>query len=98
MSNQEEKFKHSKRILKTASVVKKQLKIANRYFPNKKVSEQPHRLAKRHAMDCGRPNCMLCGNPRKLHKDKLTYQEKRLFQNTELTIDKKSNGLKREIG
>lgn len=97
MGTQEEKFKHSKRLLKTETAVKKQLKIANRYFPNKKVNEQPHRLAKRHAMDCGRPNCMLCGNPRKLHKDKLTYQEKRLFQNTELTTDKKSNGVKRGV-
>jgi hypothetical protein len=45
-------------------------------------------------MDCGNPECFMCGNPRKTHKDKLTQQEKRLFQDVEKTTDKKSNGLK----
>jgi len=45
-------------------------------------------------MDCGNPDCYLCGNPRKTHKDKLTAQEKRLFQDTEKITDKHSNGLK----
>ena len=47
-------------------------------------------------MDCGRPECYLCGNPRKTHKDKLTQQEKRLFQDLEKTTDKHSNGLKND--
>jgi hypothetical protein len=37
-------------------------------------------MAKKRANDCGRSNCMLCGNPRrsKLTKaDRLTIQEKR---------------------
>ena len=93
MSTQEDRYKHSKRLLKEEAAINKQLKIAKRYFPNKKVADQPHRLAKRHAMDCGRPKCMLCGNPRKLHKDKLTFQEKRMFQDTEAITHKKSNGL-----
>jgi hypothetical protein len=45
-------------------------------------------------MDCGNPECFLCGNPRKTHKDKLTQQEKRLFQDTETVRDTHSNGLK----
>jgi len=44
-------------------------------------------------MDCGNPECFLCGNPRKTHKDKLTVQEKRLFQDVEQVTDKHSNGV-----
>jgi hypothetical protein len=33
-------------------------------------------------MDCGNPECYMCGNPRKTHKDKLTVQEKS-FKQTE---------------
>jgi hypothetical protein len=44
-------------------------------------------------MDCGNPECYLCGNPRKTHKDTLTPQEKRLFQDVEKVRDKRSNGL-----
>jgi hypothetical protein len=44
-------------------------------------------------MDCGRPRCFMCGNPRKTHKDRLTQQEKRLFQDLDRTTDRHSNGL-----
>jgi hypothetical protein len=44
-------------------------------------------------MDCGNPECFMCGNPRKTHKDKLTAQEKRLFQDVEKITDKRSNGV-----
>jgi hypothetical protein len=47
-------------------------------------------------MDCGNPNCFLCGNPRKTHKDKLTAQEKRLFQDLESKRDRHSNGVDTE--
>ena len=45
-------------------------------------------------MDCGNPQCFICGNPRKTHKDKLTVQEKKLFQDVENHRDLHSNGLK----
>jgi hypothetical protein len=95
MSKEEDKFKHSKRLLKDETAVKKQVKIAKAHgLTNKdKVMQEPHRLAKHHAMDCGNPECYLCGNPRKTHKDKLTVQEKRLFQDTEQVTDKHSNGV-----
>ena len=90
MSTEEDKFKHSKRLLKDEAAIKKQLKIAKaRGTP---VSE-PHRLVKHHAMDCGNPQCGLCGNPRHIHKDGLTAQEKRLFQDIDTLTDKHSNGL-----
>lgn len=83
MSNEHDKFKKSKRLLKDETAVAKQVKIIkNRSrFPYDHPSiDEPHRLQKRHAMDCGNPKCFLCGNPRKTHKDRLTTQEKRLFQ------------------
>ena len=96
MSKEEDKFKKSKRILKDENAIKKQVKIAKEHNHvkseyNPKL-DQPHRFAKHHAMDCGNPNCFLCGNPRKTHKDKLTAQEKRLFQDVEEHRDRHSNG------
>jgi hypothetical protein len=94
MSKDEDKFKHSKRLLKNENAVNKQVKIAKSHNSfNEKNIEQPHRLEKHHVMDCGNPDCYLCGNPRKTHKDKLTTQEKRLFQDVEKTTDRHSNGL-----
>jgi len=78
MSTEEDKFKHSKRILKDENAIRKQLKIAKAY--NIPV-ENPHELAKHHAMNCGNPNCVMCANPRKVWKEK-TIQEKR-FKQTE---------------
>lgn len=97
MSTEQDKFNHSKRLLKDENAIKKQAKIAKAAhlpgtIPSPDIKE-PHRLHKRHAMDCGNPECFLCGNPRKTHKDKLTAQEKRLFQDTEEIRDRHSNGL-----
>lgn len=94
MSTEDDKFKHSKRLLKDENAINKQVKIAksNNHFDQQNIKE-PHRLVKHHAMDCGNPECYMCGNPRKTHKDKLTTQEKRLFQDVEKTNDKHSNGL-----
>jgi hypothetical protein len=95
MSKEEDKFKHSKRLLKDDNAIKKQVKIAKAHglTSKDKAIQEPHRLEKHHAMDCGNPECYLCGNPRKTHKDKLTVQEKRLFQDLEQITDKHSNGV-----
>jgi len=77
MSHEEEKVKHSKRILKTDNAVKKQVKIAK--SAGSDIS-QPHKFAKVHAMNCGNPKCFMCANPRKVFNEK-TIQEKRLEQN-----------------
>ena len=77
MSNEDEKLKHSKRILKTDNAVKKQVSIAKTFgLP----VDEPHKFAKRHAMNCGNPSCVMCANPRKTFNEK-TIQEKRLEQN-----------------
>ena len=95
MSKEEDKFKKSKRLLKDENAVARQVKIAKAHgLTNKdKAIKEPHRLAKHHVMDCGNPQCPLCGNPRRTQKDTLTAQEKRLFQDTEKITDKHSNGL-----
>ena len=94
MSNDLAKFINSKRRHKTDVAIARQVKIAKSHATyNQRNIKQKHRLAKRHAMDCGNPQCYLCGNPRKTHKDKLTAQEKRLFQNVEVIRDTHSNGL-----
>jgi hypothetical protein len=95
MSNDTAKFLNSRRRHKNDVAIARQVRIAKAHglgFHDKAIKE-PHRLAKHHAMDCGQPGCMLCGNPRKLFKER-TAQEKRMYQDVEKTTDKHSNGLK----
>ena len=89
MSREEDKFKHQTRMHRAWCAIKKQLGIikSRQHFQgaSKQIDEaQPHRLAKKHAMDCGTPGCSLCGNPRRRKnlksKDRLTTQEHRLNQ------------------
>lgn len=89
MNSETDKFKHSKRLLNDENAVKKQVKIAREF--GVPVTE-PHKFAKHHAMNCGNPKCVMCGNPRKTFKE-LTQQEKRLFQDVDTPNDKHSNGL-----
>ena len=77
MSDEDAKIQHSRRRQKTDTHIVKQKHIAEAH--GFKVDE-PHRYNKHHAMDCGNPQCPLCGNPRRLYKER-TYQEKRDFQN-----------------
>lgn len=93
MSNEQAKFINSHRRHKTDIAIARQVKIAKSHGTyNEKNIKQTHRLAKRHAMDCGNPKCYLCGNPRKTHKDKLTAQEKKMYQDTDTIRDRHSNG------
>ena len=95
MSKEEDKFKKSKRLLKDENAVARQVKIAKAHglTDKDKAVKEPHRLVKHHVMDCGNPQCPLCGNPRRTHKDTLTAQEKRLFQDVDKTTDRHSNGI-----
>ena len=95
MANEFAKYKNSQRRHKTDVAIARQVKIARSHSTfNDRNIRQTHRLAKHHAMDCGNPKCYLCGNPRKTHKDRLTAQEKRLFQDLDTVRDTHSNGLK----
>lgn len=94
MSNDLAKFLNSQRRHKTDVAIARQVKIAKSHGTyNQANIKQPHRLAKHHAMDCGNPHCFLCGNPRKTHKDRLTAQEKRLFQDLDDVNHHRPNGL-----
>lgn len=93
MNKPQDKAKMSRRRQQDDNAIAKQVKIAksHRTF-NEDNIKQPHRLAKHHAMDCGTPGCYLCGNPRKTHKDRLTAQEHRIFQDLDHTRNRNSNG------
>jgi hypothetical protein len=82
MSTEYDKLKHSKRIHAKETAVKKQTKIAKAFGIEVK---EPHKFAKHHALDCGHPGCIMCGNPRKIWKQD-TIQEKR-FKQPELYLD-----------
>ena len=67
MSNQTQRIKHSQRLLRKKAAVKKQVKIAKSH---NLAIKKPHRFTKQHAMDCGRPHCRLCSNPRRIWKER----------------------------
>jgi len=78
MSHEDDKEQHSKRIHQKEVKIRKQLRIAKKSGIEKYL-DQPHRLIKQHAMDCGNPDCFMCANPRKIFGEK-TIQEKRFYQ------------------
>jgi hypothetical protein len=72
------KAKHQQRLQQKENHIKKQYKLAKMYNYEKYL-KQPHRLAKHNTADCGKADCMLCGNPRRTHKMK-TIQELKFEQ------------------
>jgi len=94
VSNELAKYLGSRRRHKTDVAIARQVQIAKQHgLTNRdKAVKEPHRMAKHHAMDCGRPSCMMCGNPRKTFKQ-VTAQEKRLFQDADAVRDRHSNGI-----
>lgn len=97
MSKPSDKIKNSRRRLDDENAVQKQLKIAKAY--NISVDE-PHKFVKHHALNCGDPKCSMCSNPRhngwSKGKDKLTQQERKLFQDIDTVRDIHSNGLTKD--
>lgn len=89
MSDQLEKYQHSRRLHAKARAIQRQMRIRRMHsFGVNGMSEagarydQPHRYHKRSGMTCGDSNCAMCGNPRKFFKER-TIQEKRMMQNIE---------------
>lgn len=65
--------KRARRIRYTKNAIEKQKRIAkSAHLP----TDQPHRFSKHHATNCRTPNCVCCGNPRRVWKEK-TLQEKK---------------------
>ena len=91
MSTEEDKLKHSKRLLKDDNAIHKPLQIAKSIGVHEKYIKEPHRLAKHHALDCGNPKCLLC------HREKVfgekTLKERKFDQDVDHPRDKRSNGL-----
>lgn len=76
MSNEFQKEYHSKRIHQKKVKEKKQADIAKMYGA---PVDSAHRFSKKHAMNCGNPDCFMCANPRKVFGEK-TIQEQRFEQ------------------
>jgi hypothetical protein len=76
MSDEITKDVHSRRILQKENYAKKQKKIAKAYnIPPPKSSKHCETAV----LNCGNPNCVMCGNPRKIWNNK-TLQEKSFDQ------------------
>jgi hypothetical protein len=76
MIDEEGKFvedKRAKRIRNTKRAINRQTKLAKRSFGQWRT-DQPHRYAKMHALNCGIPGCVMCANPRRIWGQK-TIQE-----------------------
>jgi hypothetical protein len=87
-----EKRKHQERIGQKQNHIKKQYKIAKQNGGNQIYLKQPHRLAKHNAMDCGQPDCHLCGNRRRMWEEKtiqeLKFEQTEKWNNYESETDK----------
>ena len=66
MSTEEDRIKHSRRLHREETAIRRQVKIAK---SNGIEVKEPHTLAKHHATNCSQPGCIMCGNPRKIWKE-----------------------------
>jgi hypothetical protein len=69
--------KKAKRLQHTANAIKKQVRIAKAFGMNH-ILNQPHRLAKHHALDCGNTECLVCHSEKVFRKP--TLQEKKFIE------------------
>lgn len=70
--------KKADRLHRTKTAIERQHSIAKAMGVQHKHN-QPHCYAKMHSLNCGKPNCAMCGNPRKFYKDR-TMQEKKFIE------------------
>lgn len=73
----DDKAKKAKRLQRTTNAIKKQVRIAKSLGVTHSHN-QPHRYAKRHALDCGNPECLVCHSEKVFGKP--TFQEQRFAQ------------------
>lgn len=76
MSDTEVKEYRSKRLFKDQVKAKKQKNILKAHHVDIDPFLSENYFAKKHAMNCGNSNCVMCGNPRKFFGEK-TIQEER---------------------
>lgn len=73
-----EKDKRNKRFMQKRRHIDRQLKLRKQYMDHQDremIDLEPHRYHKVKSLNCGDPNCIMCGNPRKFWND-VTIQEK----------------------
>ena len=68
--------KKAKRLLQKKRHIERQKRILKDISIWKETVDQPHRLHKTHALNCGKPTCVWCMNPRKAFGSK-TMQERK---------------------
>lgn len=71
----DDRSKKAKRLQRTSNAIKKQMRIAKNSWNAEHLLKQPHRFAKRHALDCGNPECLVCHSDKVFRKP--TLQEKK---------------------
>ena len=77
------KDRRQDRFLQKTRHIQRQVRIA-KSCDMTTVLEQPHRLHKKAAMDCGNPRCFVCGNSRRTFGHK-TLQETKFDMFCEVT-------------
>ena len=73
----DDKNKKAKRLQRTANAIKKQVRIA-KSLGTTHTHNQPHRYAKRHALDCGNPKCLVCHSEKVFNKP--TLQDRKFIE------------------
>ena len=68
--------KRAKRLLQKERHIERQIRIMKEAGAWELLERDPHRLHKTHALNCGKPTCVWCMNPRKAFGSK-TMQERR---------------------
>lgn len=73
-----DRSKRANRLQRTANAIKKQIRIAKNAWNAEHLLKQPHRFAKRHALDCGNSECLVCHSEKVFHKP--TLQERKFVE------------------
>ena len=73
----DDRNKRATRLHRTSNAIKKQIRIA-KSMGITHVLNQPHRLAKHHALDCGNPECLVCHSEKVFNKP--TLQERKFIE------------------
>ena len=68
--------KRAKRLLQKERHIERQIRILKTSGIWGKTIDAPHRLHKVHALNCGKPKCLMCMNPRRSFGEK-TMQERK---------------------
>jgi hypothetical protein len=74
----EEKEKRNRRFQQKQRHINRQVNLKKQYNLHSETMES-HRYHKVKSLNCGDPNCAMCGNPRKFWND-VTIQEKKFHE------------------